>query len=111
MDEYEEADFWTLLEFRASWALGRSKRLDQRFLALDGIIPAPADEQPLAGAIIGKAWVVGGPNGLWDLKITLTPAHAGAFHDRRMLSILPAPDAVGWVSIDRDRKEVLVRLG
>jgi len=109
LGKWKEADFWLLLEHRASIALQNQKGPD-RFLAIDGFIPQHERSQP-TGTIRGKAWVMGGPDGLWDMEVIISGPHIDAYEKGSMLQLLPSPTAKDWIHLDRKAERVFIRLG
>src|SRR5262245_39696341 len=106
-----EAEFWTALEFRVSREIQGLSDNRLRFLFCDGFVPD--DVQPTANAIVGRAFVseddgrsfpdyrfrvslsgrVSGPSGVsWD-------------------ALLPPDSSHDWLTIDRERKFIEMRLG
>ena len=108
-----ESEFWLRLAYRATAVLAASRDNHIRFLYVDGFhigtgdIAVDLDRR----VVTTRAWVYGGKITDYLATLNLSPAAAENWRNGRWADLLPAEDAVDWLSISITDGRMEIRLG
>lgn len=107
-----ESDFWLRLEFRLCREMDGNRDWQRLGLWCDGIYPQVFQLESPEPVIEGEAWIGLGPKGQeqWSFRLVLPQA----VEDRAAIAwdrVLPAADVTGWLSLDRERREMKLEPG
>ena len=103
-----EKEFWNRLEFRVCGEIAGLAGDDFRAWWCDGFIPERIGLVGDQASIIGRVWMCHGKDQFpWHFAILLENA-IDNFDDVDWSALLPPPDVTGWLSLNRQKKEMKI---